>query len=225
MAISEWPYRGSAALVRRPIGQRASRVRLIPWAGPTAYSGTPMTFPTRDNATSIGWGIYQQVAAVLGSFAFLVFLGNFVDIDWRSLLHELVEAWHDYVRPTVRWVVHIIVEVPLSWFGVQVEVPVLVRDYLAVGFVLIFSVVRVSVAGEGWSAAFRNILLPREGLHVLIWLPFVVLCWPLTLLVFVLETAKSIIDRDMVDFRLGLVVVAPLVYALALVMLNYLLPQ
>ena len=47
-------------------------------------------------------------------------------------------VWQATIRPAVEWVFHILVSVPLSWFGVDFEMPLWARDYISVGVILAF---------------------------------------------------------------------------------------
>lgn len=100
----------------------------------------------REEPRGLGWGyiIYQQIAGVIGAFALVAFLGNFVQVDWRGALRELVEAWDLYVRPAVALVFNLTVSAAVkALLKIEFEVPLVVRDYFSVGFVLIFSHVRM----------------------------------------------------------------------------------
>src|ERR1700730_2412815 len=91
----------------------------------------------------LGWGVYQQVAAVLAAFSLAALLGHFLDIGWRGILESLVGYWDAYVRPAVKWLSGVLIERPLTWaFGWHFEMPLLARDYLSAGFVLTLSLLR-----------------------------------------------------------------------------------
>jgi len=46
------------------------------------------------------------------------------------------------VRLPVGWLLDTIIATPLSWVGWHIEIPVLVKDYFAVGFILAISLLR-----------------------------------------------------------------------------------
>jgi hypothetical protein len=96
----------------------------------------------RTGVVAFGWAAYRQVAAILGAFALAAFIGNYVELDWRSFLGTLFGLWEETVRPAVKWVLDLLISTPLSWLGLHVEVPVLVRDYLSVTAILALSVIR-----------------------------------------------------------------------------------
>src|SRR5262252_6877963 len=89
---------------------------------------------------------YRQAAAVLGAFSMAVFFGQLYNVRWRGILAHLVGLWSDYVRPVVRWLVDGAVAPLNHVFGLHIEVPLLVRDYLAAGAVLCLSMVRVPLS-------------------------------------------------------------------------------
>src|SRR5687768_3703306 len=90
--------------------------------------------PTRkvSRAAKVGWGVYQQIAAVFAAFGLAALLGHFWDIGWRGALATIVGVWDATVRPAVEWLFHVLVSVPLSWLGVEFDVPLWARDYLSV---------------------------------------------------------------------------------------------
>jgi hypothetical protein len=88
------------------------------------------------------WVAYQQVAGVMGAFALLVFLGEVFHLGWRGILNSLVGVWSEYIRPIVKWMADGIVW-PFEWaFNWHIEIPLVVRDYFAVGLVFLFSLAR-----------------------------------------------------------------------------------
>jgi hypothetical protein len=92
----------------------------------------------------VGWGIYQHIAAVLGSLALAAMASQVVHLDWRSFLGAVVDQWDLYVRPAVQAILETLITKPLGWaFGWHFEVPLVLRDYLAVGTILALSMTRV----------------------------------------------------------------------------------
>lgn len=93
--------------------------------------------------TRVVYILYQQVAGVIGAFSLSALLSHFVTIDWRGILHVLATAWDAYVRPTVSFVLNNTVVALLEViFRVHLKIPLIVRDYLSVGFVLVISSLR-----------------------------------------------------------------------------------
>jgi hypothetical protein len=188
-------------------------------------------------AVGVGWRVYQQVAAIIGSFALLAFLTNFVHFDWRGWLETLIGMWGQYVRPPVRWLLHYTIEMPLGWVGWHVHLPAWLHDYLAAGFVLAASVLRTFSAEDGWRQAVRDFFLPPKGGDRrgwdswLGWFPVFVLVWPvvaavmlLGLVVILADLASKYekdTDRNKRDLVLGILFTAPMFYAGALLALNY----
>lgn len=77
------------------------------------------------------WSVYQQIAAVFTAFGITALLGHLWHIGWRGALAVIGGVWDATVRPAMEWVLHLLVTVPLSWLGVDFEIPLWARDYLA----------------------------------------------------------------------------------------------
>jgi hypothetical protein len=90
-----------------------------------------------------GYLAYQQVAGVLGAFAFAALVGHFVHLHWQGIVAELIGSWNAYVRPAVSFAfdVTIVAAVKLLLHR-TVEIPLILRDYLSVGFILLLSTLR-----------------------------------------------------------------------------------
>ena len=110
-----------------------------------------------------GWAAYQHVAGIFGAFSMAVFAGEVFGLGWRGILNRLVGVWDQFLRPPVKWVVDAITW-PFEWaFDWRVEVPLLIRDYLAVGLVYWLSSLRVGMrAGmnDGRIAELKLLLDP-----------------------------------------------------------------
>jgi len=132
--------------------------------------------------------LYQQVAAVLASFGLAAVIGHFWHVGWRGFLATLVSVWDQTVRPVAQQVLHVLVAVPLGWFGVDVVLPTWLSDYLSVGTILAFSYLRT--AGRKTSmnstleAALFSIVPANSRLReqrvrwLLFAVAYVVLFWP-----------------------------------------------
>jgi hypothetical protein len=131
---------------------------------------------------SVVFLVYQQITSVFAAIGLAVLVGHVLHFEWRSILAGLVDAWETYVQGVVRWVLHLIVSVPLAWFHVHVEVPVVVREYVAVGVVLTLSWIRSSAVstvdvdqdedatgGILGKLAFLLIMAPMGAATTLLW--------------------------------------------------------
>lgn len=103
--------------------------------------------PTRrlgkaSRAAEVGWRAYQQIAAVIGAFGILALIGHFWDIGLKGFIATIVGVWDATIRPAVEFVCHVLVTTPLSWFGVEFEVPLWLRDHVSVGAILALSITR-----------------------------------------------------------------------------------
>ena len=168
------------------------------------------------------WAAYQQVAAVLAAFGLAALLGHFVDIGWRGILDELVGYWGGLIRPVTRSVLDVLVSTPLRWtFGWRVEVPLIARDYLAVGAILAASSIRIRVKAV---IRLRGVPIGRDLFHeffesVLPVFVVLALIWPVILLSLVL---LAIFSRDADFARDARIAVLPIVYLGLLLVMNYL---
>lgn len=122
---------------------------------------------------SLGYVVYQQIAGVIGAFALIAFLGHFVHIDWRGALGDLVGLWDQHVRPAVKLVFDVLIVWPLQrWLDLNIEIPLIVRDYFAVGLVQALSFERVAIGadlgrGGGVRAVARRHLRVRHWWFVI----------------------------------------------------------
>lgn len=91
-----------------------------------------------------GWALYRHVAAILAAFALLALVRHFWDIGLKGVIATMAGVWDATIRPAMEFVFHVLVAVPLSWVGVDFEVPLWLRDYLAVGAVLSLSYFRTA---------------------------------------------------------------------------------
>jgi hypothetical protein len=124
-----------------------------------------------------GWGrartIYRHVAAVLATFGLASLVQRVFGLDWRGFLGALVGYWGHTIRPAVAWFFHVTVSTPLEWIGITFAVPLAVRDYLTVGFILATSFARVGVARRRHGRYY----LIRNGVKIaLIW-PIMIVLW------------------------------------------------
>jgi hypothetical protein len=127
-------------------------------------------------------GLYKHVAGVLGAFSLVALMGHAVDLDLRGWLSDAVAMWYVTIQPATEWVVNIVLVWPLEWlFGWQLEIPMLVTDYLSVGSVLSLSLWRAFLGrelGNGLAKPWWPITLERYFPATAV-MVFVVLSWPL----------------------------------------------
>ena len=180
---------------------------------------------TRGSVANVGWAVYQQIAAVLGAFALAALLGHFIDIGWQGLLDTLVGYWDEHVRPTVHWALRLLISRPLMWaFSWDVEIPLIVRDYLSVGVITALSIFR-EVRRFFRTGYLRLVLLPERGkysrlpLTIMGWLPIIPLIWPLSLAFWIAALVQAIHGRSKTWFH-GVLVVSPLLYLGLLLAIN-----
>jgi hypothetical protein len=190
-------------------------------------------------AVKFGWGLYEQVAAVFAAIGLAALIDHWLHIGWHGALRDVIGIWSRTVRPAVAAVLHVLVTVPLGWMHVHFEVPLAVRDYLAVGLVLLLSAVRVvrrlprddvrdaGPARDSGQSRQRN---PRESL---LWTGFVVLillfAWPVFVGVLFFLIREDLISYtvDFVDrgqrgfFLLSIRLLSPGIYLVILLALNH----
>lgn len=120
---------------------------------------------------------------MLAALSFAFFIARHFDFKWRGILAELVDLWGAVVRPLTKQVVDYAFVIPFEWaFHIRVEVPLIVRDYLSVGIILLLSVLRARVRltgvdkGTGW---IKILPLNRYGVFFYILSIFVIVfLWP-----------------------------------------------
>jgi hypothetical protein len=84
---------------------------------------------------------YGQVAAMLGAFSLLVFLGHFMDVGLEGLVADAVEEWQTHVRPILSYPFQALIN--LLPESVRFELSPLAQDYLSVGVVSAASFLRM----------------------------------------------------------------------------------
>jgi hypothetical protein len=89
----------------------------------------------------VAWGVGQLVLALVTAVGIAALLGQLWPIEWRGAVATIMTTWDTYVRPAVAGVLHGVVTAPLARFGVEVDVPLWVRDYLVVGIAATLSLV------------------------------------------------------------------------------------
>jgi hypothetical protein len=104
----------------------------------------PPKFRGVSRAARFGLSLYQQVAAVLAALGLAAVIGHFWHVGWRGFLATLVSVWDQTVRPLAQQVLHVLVAVPLGWFGIDVVLPTWIGDYLSVGAILALSDLRTA---------------------------------------------------------------------------------
>jgi hypothetical protein len=165
--------------------------------------------------------IYQQVTGVLGAFALAALLAQAIDLEWRSFLGVLLGQWDEYVRPTVKWLLDLIVTKPLRFVcGFRLEIPILVRDYLSVGFILFTSIIRTALVHPDFRGTTGDKDVDRDETiqATLLYFAMAMTVWPILILL-VVRLATTDRDGNRAYFWLTL---TPVFYLGILLALNYL---
>jgi hypothetical protein len=207
-------------------------------------TGTRKPGRRRIRAVKLASGAYQQVASVLGAFSLFVFVSEVWHIGWRGLVGRLVGVWADYVRPAVKLITDAVVwpvEQMLHW---DIEIPLVARDYFAVGLVLFLSFYR-SVRSLNWlSGASRRERAENSELgifgntsrlvrwasvqrsvHGFFFVLGFIAYWPAVLLLFLYAGLLQLIagfDKDIV--RAVSLSILPIVYLAILLATNHFMP-
>lgn len=91
--------------------------------------------------------LWKVVAGILSGFGLAALLQQALDFNWHGLLSPVMRIWADKVRPPIAWIFDRAVTWPLdALFGFHIVVPVLVRDYIAVGVFFAASMARANNA-------------------------------------------------------------------------------
>ncbi len=97
--------------------------------------------------------VYLHFLGVIGALSIALFLSHLV--EWRGFIDTAVDWWAGMVRPIVDFVsspaVHLLDKYLLRDF----YIPVILKDYLAVGIVFIFS--RWRGATAGWKGGTKGV--------------------------------------------------------------------
>jgi hypothetical protein len=181
--------------------------------------------------------VYQQVAAVIAAFALIALSSTVFGSEWRGFIATLVGQWNEYVRPAMKWLLHLLVSTPLGWLGLRVEVPLWIRDYLGVGLALALSWLRVYLRGrrsrpfdddrantsiwKPWKSA-QGDELSDKALPWIVWPPLVLLVWPLVVGSFLFFIGLSTIAGYAGQAIPFVLAVAPVLYFGLLLAVNYL---
>jgi hypothetical protein len=200
----------------------------------TTQNETDGRVPRRRRLISLGTGAYQHVAGVLGAFALAAFASRVFSLDWRGILADVVGVWDSYVRPVTRSVADAVVWPVERVFGWTIEVPVLVRDYVAVGLVLFLSFARATnLTGERALTVLRH----REQRRLtLLMLLACLVAWPVValLMLLILPIVIPLMTRYVDEHGLSreglgkrrhamVLTLLPLVYLGLLLAVNYLI--
>src|SRR5262245_43615072 len=84
--------------------------------------------------------LYAQIAGVLGALAALALSSNFIDLGLKGVVGEVFTMWNEKVRPLVSIPIHLAINALPAWM--HFEPPVILKDYLALGFTLWLSTLR-----------------------------------------------------------------------------------
>ena len=172
--------------------------------------------------------IYIQFAAVTGALSLAALLSHIV--DWQGVLLDLVEWWSGMVRPAIEFIYAPVILLMERLWAIDLALPAILQDYLAVGIVLILS--RWLGATGGWKGGAGQAIgtLRRRPLGALGLLVRTLFIWPLELVGLArnaLFARKQFPERsaeEILQIRLShLIALLPVFYALALVILNWLI--
>lgn len=172
--------------------------------------------------------IYIQFAAVTGALSLAALLSHV--LEWQGVLLDMIEWWAATVRPAIDFLY-----APLVWlielaFRIDFQLPAALNDYLAVGIVLILS--RWRGATGGWKGGVGQAAgnLRRKPFAALWLLIKTLFLWPLELVVLaqnMLFARRRFPDRSADEIRQirvsHMIALLPVFYALALVVLNWLI--
>jgi len=171
---------------------------------------------------------YLHCAAVLGALSLASLFSGV--IEWQGVILALVSWWEATIRP----VVDLIYGPVVMWFGgllgLELAIPNILKDYLAVGLVFILSRWR-GITG-GWSGGSRKALesVRRKPFTYFSLLFRTLLVWPVEifLLARTMLFAGSLFpersSEEIRQIRLAhFISLLPVVYAFFLVLANWLL--
>jgi hypothetical protein len=100
--------------------------------------------------------LYDQTVGVLGMFAVGAFLAHFITFDWHGAVAHWFDVWNASVRPATKTILDATV-VPI-WqriFGWNLVLPLVARDYVSAGMVLLLSTLRLKSGRRSIALPFR----------------------------------------------------------------------
>lgn len=171
---------------------------------------------------------YLQCAAVLGALSLASLFSGV--IEWQGTILAVISWWEATARPVVEFLYGPIVRWFGSLFGLDLTIPDPLKDYLAVGLVLILSRWR-GITG-GWTGGSRKALnsIRRKPFVYISLLLRTLFLWPLeiVLLARTMLFARTLFpERSSEEIRqirrAHFISLLPVVYSIALVIVNWLL--
>lgn len=171
---------------------------------------------------------YDHFAGVTGALGIALFMSHFM--EWQSWLLDLVNWWASNVRPIVDFLYSPIVRLLELVLKLDISIPVIIKDYLAVGLVLILSRWRGAIGGWKGGAMKAAGNLRRRPIGALVLLLRTLFAWPAELITlarnafFTRRHFPERSDDEIAEIRAShLIALLPVAYALVLVFLNWML--
>ena len=169
---------------------------------------------------------YLHCAAVLGALSLAsLFSGA---IEWQGVILALVSWWEATIRPVVDVIYGPVVQWFGGLFGLDLNIPNWLKDYLAVGLVFILSRWR-GITG-GWRGGSRKALdsIKRKPLTYISLLLRTLLIWPVEIVLLartMIFAGRLFPERSVEEIRqirvAHFIALLPVVYAFGLVVINW----
>jgi hypothetical protein len=129
--------------------------------------------------------LYAQVAGVIGALAAMALLSNVIDLGLKGLVAEVFAMWTEKVRPLIGMPLHWAIESLPAWM--RFDPPVILKDYLALGFTLWLSTLRSIFMVFGVPQLRWHHVLGEIGAYVLTFFGLVFF-WPLAVILMFTDT-------------------------------------
>lgn len=169
---------------------------------------------------------YLHCAAVLGALSLASLFSGV--IEWQGVILALVSWWEATIRPVVDLIYGPLVQWFGGLFGLELNIPIWLKDYLGVGMVFILSRWR-GITG-GWSGGSRKALDSIKGkpLTYISLLLRTLLVWPVEIVVLarrMIFAGRLFPERSAEEIRqirvAHFISLLPVVYAFGLVVINW----
>ena len=181
----------------------------------------PGTFTTRvwrSSPVRFILGVWRWIAAPYAALGIAEAIRHWWHFEWHGYFGAVAHLWGG-MRAIADGFFHGSVTIPSDWLGWQIEVPLWLRDYLAIGVVVAASIVRET--GDGWLETARDSFEDFLGSFFL---------WPVYLVIACAEAASYYLGRRTKssakakkEARLALLIASPLLfYTPILLILNFL---
>jgi hypothetical protein len=148
----------------------------------TGFADTPLA--ARKGPSFIAL-LYAQFAGVIGALAAMALLSNIIDLGLKGLVADVFAMWTGKVRPLIGMPLQWAIDALPDWM--RFDPPVILKDYVALGFTLWLSTLRSIFMVFGMPQLRWHQLLGEIGAYVMTFFGLVFL-WPVAVILMFTDT-------------------------------------